>query len=119
MDFVDFAEATSGLTFFPHSFPMDTDKDEVGVVKLMPMYGISKGGVGTAQLQIIIRSTHPEKAEKYATDFLKSVNNKTSFFIGETRVISLSVNNPFPLFIGKDEHNRYKYSLDIKILLEK
>ncbi|MCS0827385.1 minor capsid protein [Cytobacillus firmus] len=118
MAYVAFAEQHSGISFYPHSFPMDAG-DEVGVVKLMPMYGQAKGGVGTAQLQVIIRSTHPEKAELIATTMMKSVDNLTSFNIGDNRIIQLSVTNPFPLFVGKDENNRFKYSFDVKVLLEK
>jgi Bacteriophage minor capsid protein len=118
LDFVNFVETYSPIKYYPHSIPV-TDKKEAGMVRILPSYRTVKGGVASVELQIIIRASHPERAEQLATELQKQLDKKTGFNIGETRVILLEVKNSFPLYIGKDENDRYKYSVDAVLLIEK
>jgi hypothetical protein len=120
IDFVEFIEAYSELTFYPNSFPKDEQltADDTGIIRLTPLNRNTAGGVGSVQLQVITRATHPNNAEKYAMEILKSIKDKTSFFMGEYRIIHVKIDNPFPMYIGTDENNRYKYTFNADVLLE-
>ncbi|MFD9628676.1 minor capsid protein [Peribacillus muralis] len=118
LDFVKFVETYSPIKYYPHSIPV-TETGDAGMVRILPTYRAVKGGVASVELQIIIRASHPEKAEQWATELQDQLDKKTSFNIGDTRVILMEIKNPFPLYIGKDENDRYKYSVDAWILIEK
>jgi hypothetical protein len=118
MDLVAFCEANSVLKFYPHTFPI-TESDELGLVRITPTFRASKAGLATIEISIIIRSTHPSIAEEHAIKLMKAIDKRSSFNIGDTRVVLLEVKNPFPIYLGKDENDRYQYSNDAWLLIEK
>ena len=117
IDFVEFVEEHSELTFYPNAFPLDNSIEAAGICKITPMSPL-KAGVATIELQLIVRATHPETAEKYAIDLRKALSDHTAFTVGEIRVIHLTVPNPIPNYIGKDENNRYKYSINCRVMIQ-
>lgn len=118
LELTELIESLSPIKYFPHAIPIGYSST-VGTVRINPTYRAVKGGVGSVEVQIIIRASHPEEANKWATELQEQLDKKTGFNVGKTRVILAEVKNPFPLYIGKDENDRYKYSIEAWLLIEK
>lgn len=118
LDCAEFFSSNTGIKFYPNAIPI-TEESEVGTVRIMPSFRASRGGLATMELQAIIRASHPETAEQIGKDLINKIDKKTSFYIGSTRVVLLEVKNPFPIYVGKDENDRYKFAVDSWILIEK
>lgn len=123
MGLVEYCKQNSSVdVFYPHAFPVDyeTDLNDVaGVARILPTFRPSKGGLATIEVDIIIRAGHPAIAEEKAIELSRNIDKQTAFYIGDTRVVLLEVKNPIPIYIGRDENDRHKYSVEAWILVEK
>ncbi|APT46583.1 minor capsid protein [Bacillus safensis] len=77
----------------------------------------AKGVLSDFVLTITVRDIHPSKAEELAADVLERLHGITGEYIGETYVVLIKAQSPLPAFLGKDEENRYFYSVNLRVLV--
>jgi hypothetical protein len=119
VDFVDYVQSLTPFTVYPLAFPEDAENEAV-MIKFEPSFSNSGGnGVMKANLQIIVRSLHPAIAEEKANDILKHFDERTNFFVGPFHVVLANSRNPFPMFMNEDSLHRYRYNLNINLLMSK
>lgn len=118
IDFVDYVQTLTPTKVFPYSIPDDANAEAI-VINLEPSYANSKGGLIEATLKFHTRSVHPAIAEQYSMELLNHFDNKTGFYIGETRIVLASIKNKFPLFVEKDDLERYEYTFDVNLRMQK
>lgn len=118
-DFVDYVQALTPYKVYPLNFPSTTDNVEAVIVKFEPSSRTNRGGLVQANLQMIIRANHPKDAEAEANNLLKHFDNKTRFNIGGFKVVLATARQPFSMFLEKDDLDRYKYNVNINLLIDK
>lgn len=118
MDFVNYFGTGSSVKFYPDAFPVD-EADELAVIRLLPNYNGNKGGLVTIQVQFIIRANHPSRAESLAYEIIEKHDKNTGFNIGNTRVVLMDFRNPFPMYLGKDANDRFTYSIEAFLIIQK
>lgn len=117
MDFVNYFTDNSSTKFYPDAFPLEAS-DEVGLVRMLPNYAGTKGGLVTIQVQFLIRANHPSRCEVLVNELITNYNKKTNFTIGNTRVVLMNIRNPFPVYMGKDANDRFSYSIEAFLIIE-
>jgi hypothetical protein len=118
MKFIRFLKTLTPLKLYPHAFPLE-EQDDLGVVRTMPTFKKARGRSVWVEIQIIVRSIHPEVSERYALDLIEQLDRRTNYDIEDLHVILTRVNSPVPIYIGKDENDRYKYSINISFLVDR
>lgn len=118
-ELVSYIKGITDIAVFPLAFPevVDGPKDAC-VVQFQTSYTSAKGGMQRVNLQIIVRSDHPETAEANIFNLINHFNRKTSFNVGSTHVIFVDIKSPFPLFAGKDNGGNYRYVTNLTMLVE-
>lgn len=120
VDLADYIQAAVGIPIFPLAFPSATTAPvDVGTVQFLTSYTKSKGGTQRVNVQMIVRSDTPEKAEKFALDLASHFDSKTNYDIGDYHIIFTDMRTPFPLFVGKDNADHYRYSVSMVLLVDK
>lgn len=118
IDFVDYVQTLTPIPVFPYTIPDDADAEAI-VINLEPRYSNAKGGLIEATLKFHTRSLHPATAEETAMKLMKHFDSKTSFYVGETYIVLASMHNTFPLFIDRDSFERYEYTFDVYLRMQK
>lgn len=120
VDLADYIQAQLGIPIFPLAFPGTLDAPtDVGTVQFLTSYTKAKGGTQRVNVQMIVRSDTPEKAEGYALDLASHFASKTNYTIGGNHIIFTDMRTPFPLFVGKDNADHYRYSVNMVLLIDK
>jgi hypothetical protein len=118
IDFVDYVQTLTPSETYPLAFPEDSE-DEAVLVKFEPSFNNKGFHVLNANLQTIVRSKHPQTAEQTADLILKHFDGKTNFYIGPFHVVLASSKNPFPMYLSVDDLGRYKYNVNISLMISK
>lgn len=115
-DFRDYLAAQTGDVFYPLSFPTSSPNN----CSIVSLSGGStpQGGVVRTTLQVISRADHPATGEQLALKIKNVLDQSTSFNAGSIRVIFCAAANPFPLYLGTDENQLYKFSMNYNLILE-
>lgn len=118
-DFVDYVQTLTPYKVFPLAFPSETE-DEAIMIKFEPSTNaVARSNLVGVGLQMIIRAKHPELSEAEATKLLKHFDDRTGFMIGTNNVVISRVERFYPNFLNKDENERYRFSININLLMEK
>ena len=121
MSILTIAEYLQSLTEFavyPLAFPNKSKTDAI-LVRFEPSQKASRAGTVYANLQLIVRSSHPSLAEAEANRLLEYFDNKTRFKIEAMEVVLATARQPFSMFLEKDDRDRYKYNVNIALLIDK
>jgi hypothetical protein len=119
-ELVEYLETVTTLPVFPLAFPAaEGQYPEAMVVQFLTSYTKSKAGTQKVNIQMIVRSNHPEPAEEYALQLAKHFDMRTNFNVGKTHVIFCDLRTPFPLFVGRDNAEHYRYSVTMNFLVDK
>lgn len=114
----DYIQEQIEIPFYPLAFPSaEQAPAEAGTVQYLTSYTKSKGGTQKVNVQMIVRSIHPERAEDLGLTLVKHFTGRTDFRIGSTQVIFCDLRTPFPLFVGKDNAGHFRYSVTMVLLL--
>lgn len=120
VELADYIQAQTGIPIFPLAFPAaELAPAECGTVQFLTSYTKAKGGTQRVNVQMIVRSDHPEKAEAMALGLASFFDGKTDFNVGSNHIIFVDMRTPFPLFVGKDNADNYRYSVTMVLLIDK
>jgi Bacteriophage minor capsid protein len=115
-EFADYLDAETGFKVYPLAFP--TNAEENSSTVQFSGGNPTRAGIVRANLQVITRATHPAIAEANALEIKELLDGSSDFIVGATNVVLCSANQPFPLFIGTDSNNRYKFSINFSLIME-
>ncbi|MGN4692287.1 phage tail terminator protein [Bacillus cereus group sp. MYBK215-1] len=107
-------QGLTGYTVFPLEFP--TNSPITSAYISLFSSSRSEAGVSPITVQIVIRDTHPAKAEAASFKLRDYLQNKTNFNLGQVQVIQAEAQS-FPLYLGKDASSNYLYSNNYRFLL--
>lgn len=116
-DLKEYVEAHFTSRFVVNEFHATTP-DNCCVV-ILGSSGGSNRNVVNLEFQFLVRNVDPEQAENLAHEIFNHFNNKSEYFIGNSRIVLSKGQNAIPLYTGKDENNRTIYSINIDVIVDK
>lgn len=120
LELVDFVKTQSTYDVYPLAFPSaEKAPGNAIAIQYLTSYTKAKGGMSRVNIQMIVRSNHPAQAEDEALRLANYFYNKTDFMVGITHVILTDIRTPFPLFVGRDNGDNYRYTVTMNFLIDK
>jgi hypothetical protein len=115
MDFIDFLKLNVSGVYYPLDFPANA-KDNCMFVGIIG--GTARvSGVGEINLQVVIRDTHPSKAEAKALEMIQFLDKQTNKDLNGTHLIYAEALQPYPLYAGEDENHRHMFSTNFRLII--
>jgi hypothetical protein len=115
IDVVNFLRAEfPDLSIYPIEYPLKATEG----ASVVTLHGNTEATAGLfpAIVQIKVRDVHPSLSEATCFKYKKLLENKTNFYINDVQVVMVKSQNPLPLYMGKDEKNRYLYSNNFRFV---
>ncbi|ADP32898.1 minor capsid protein [Bacillus atrophaeus] len=104
-----------GNEIYPLAFPA-TSNDDAILVEIGD--GIQpKGVLSDFVITITVRNIHPSKAEQVAMSLINTLHGVTNVLIGDAYIVQMIAQSIMPAYLGKDEENRYFYSVNLRVLV--
>ncbi|NRF03081.1 MULTISPECIES: minor capsid protein [Bacillus subtilis group] len=115
-DIVDFLKLLGfSEEIYPLAFPA-TSPDRAMMVEVGDGV-LPKGVLSDFVLTITTRDIHPSEAEQLANEALMRLHGVTNVSIGDAYIVQVMAQSMMPSSLGKDEENRYFYSIDFRVLV--
>lgn len=118
VDITKYLKNTLELTNLFPNIIMD-DKDNTG------LFGYSSDQdayvpVGSTKYQFLTAASSKETAEDISNNIMQKLYELTyPFVLDDMSIVGLDILNMTPLYIGKDEKNRFLFSFNINLYLQK
>lgn len=100
---------------YPLSFPASAP-DRAMIVELGDG-SLPEGVSSDFIITITVRDIHPEKAERYANTVRQRLHGVTNVTINDNYIVQITSQSVVPSFLGKDEENRYHYSINLRAIV--
>jgi len=103
------------LSIYPIEIPLNAPVNASVVSLESPSEATA--GMFPMIVQIRVRDEHPSLSEATSYQFKNLLENKTNFNIGDVQIVLVKSQNPVPLYMGKDEKERYLYSNNFRFIV--
>lgn len=115
MDVKHFLESVTDVPVYPLEFPESVNE---GCLFDVTTTGNTSGSLSEVLISVYSRAETPGRSEQINKGFIDTLQTKTDFNVGDTKVILVRSQGKIPVYSGKDGQGRFYFVSDYRFLVD-